>query len=147
MSTRYISNALIALLGGLVVVISVSLAAPTVAWVAFGIAIGVVAISLLSQLDSRRGMTQRLLDLALVSLGGTLIGVSVVFGGPAVAWLAFALALGFVGTAFAGLTLHEIAAWRAVHNLSRLHGLGAEESMATEAGGLRREVQVPPRAA
>jgi hypothetical protein len=127
MSTRYLSNAVIALLGGAVVVLSMGLSSTTaIGWVAFGIAIAVVGISLLAQLDVHRGMTQRLLDGAAVAAGGTLIAVSVVFGGTTVIWLAFALALGLVGVAFAGLTLHEVESWRAAHELGQLHWLAPE---------------------
>lgn len=124
MSTRFLSNAVIALLGGLVVVLSMGLSSATViGWVAFGIAIGVAAISVLSQLDTHRGMTQRLLDAGEVAVAGTLIAVSVVFAGTTLIWLAFALGLGFVGVAFAGLTLHEVESWRAIHELRQLHWL------------------------
>lgn len=127
MSTRYLTNAAIALLGGFVVVISMGLASTTaIGWVAFGVAIGVVGILALAQLDTKRGLTQRLLDGALTAVGGTLIAVSVVFAGTTVMWLAFALALGLVGVAFAGLTLHEISTWRAMHRLGRLRWLGPE---------------------
>ena len=124
MSTRYVSNALIALLGGLVVVLSMALSsASTVGWIAFGIAIGVVAISGLSQLDTHRGLIQRLVDLALVMVGGTLIATSVFFTGTTLTWLVFALALGFVGFALMGLTVHEVESWRAMHGLGELHWL------------------------
>lgn len=142
MSSRFSSNALIALLGGLVVVLSMALGSTTaLAWVAFGIAIGVVAIAAIAQLDTHRGMAQRLLDVGTAAVGGTLIAVSVVFAGTTVMWLAFALALGLVGVSFVGLTLHEVESWRASHQLGELHWL-APESPA------RREVPTAgPRAA
>lgn len=124
MTTRFASNAMIALLGGLVVVLSMGLASTfALGWVAFGIAIGIVAISLLVQLDVHRGMAQRLLDVALLAVGGTLIAVSVIFTGTTLTWLVFALALGFVGVGFTGLTLHEIETWRYGHRLGELRWL------------------------
>lgn len=142
MSTRYLTNAAIALVAGFLVVISRALHSSTgVAWVAFAVAIGVVAVSAFAQLDRRRGMTQRLLDAAMATTGGTLIAVSVVFGGTTVAWLVFALALGLVGVSFVGMTLHEIANWREIHELERLRWLAPEE--VTEGRG----VATPPRAA
>lgn len=142
MSTRFLSNAVIALLGGVTVVLSMGLGSTTaIGWVAFGIAIGVVAISVFAQLDTHRGLIQRLLDAGFVAVGGTLIAVSMFFGGATVMWLAFALALGVVGLAFAGLTLHEVENWRAVHRLDQLHW---------QAPGTAREREVPtagPRAA
>ncbi len=124
MSTRFVTNAAIALLAGLVVVLSMGLSSTTaVGWAAFAIAIGIVAMSLLAQLDTRRGGVQRLLDVALVAVGGTLIGVSVFFTGTTLTWLTFALALGLVGTAFTGLTAHEVESWRSIHQLGQLPGL------------------------
>jgi hypothetical protein len=55
--------------------------ATAVVWVAFGIAIGVLAVSVVVQLDTRRGGVQRLFDLLVTATGGTLLGVSVAFGG------------------------------------------------------------------
>lgn len=121
MSTRFMSNALIALLGGLVVVLSMGLSSTTaVGWSAFGIAIGVLAIAALAQLDSRRGLVQRLLDVATIAVAGTLVGTSVMFTGTTLMWLVFALALGSVGVAFAGLAVHEIDSWRAIRELEGL---------------------------
>ena len=138
MSTRYFTNAAIALLGGLVVVLSMGLSSTTaIGWIAFGIAIGVVGVSALAQLDTHRGMLQRLLDAGMIVVGGTLIGVSVVFVGTTVMWLSFALALGLVGAAFAGLTLHEVETWRATHELGRLHWLAPETAPRREEAGPR----------
>lgn len=124
MSTRFASNALIALLGGLIVVLSMALSSTTaVGWVAFGIAIGIVALSGLAQLDRDRGLAQRLLDLALVMVGGTLIAAGVVFTGTTLTWVVFALALGIVGVGFTGLTVHEVETWRTMRGLGELHWL------------------------
>lgn len=125
MSTKFVTNAAIALLGGVVVVLSMGLASTTaVGWSAFGIAIGVVAVSVLAQLDGHRGMAQRALDGAFVAVAGTLIATSIVFTGTVLTWLSFALALGIVAVAFTGLTLHEAESWRSAHGLGQLHGLG-----------------------
>lgn len=158
MSTRYISNAVVALLGGLVVVLTFALSSSVgVGWVAFAVAIAVVGISVLSQLDRRRGLAQRMLDGTLVLVGGTLIATSIVFGGTTMVWLAFALALGLVGLAFGGMTLHEIESWRAAHWLDELHWLAPEvrrpaigevpPSEEHEAMVTRAETTSPPRAA
>lgn len=123
MSTRYLSNALVALLGGLVVVMSLTLATVAAAWVGFGVAIGVVAISLLVQLDADRGLAQRGMDAALVAVGAAMIVTSLVLGASTVTWVMFALALGYVALAFAGMTLHEVTGWRSQHGLGELHWL------------------------
>lgn len=127
MSSRYFSNAAMILLGGLVVALSLGLTSTTaLAWSAFGIAIGIVAVALFVQLDTGRGIAQRVLDGWTVAVAGTLIAVSVIFSGGIVMWLAFALALGVTGIGFIGLTLHEVESWRATHRLGDLHWLRPE---------------------
>ncbi len=123
MSTRYFSNALIALLGGLVVVTSLTLATTPAAWVGFGIAIAVVAVSLLVQLDGQRGLAQRGLDVMMLATGATMIVVSLILGAATVGWVMFALALGWVALSMTGLTLHEVLGWRTDHGLGELHWL------------------------
>lgn len=141
MSTRFVSNAVVSLLGGVVVVLSMGLSSwVAVRWSAFGIAIGIVGISVLAQLDQRRGTVQRALDVGLVLTAGMLIAATAFFSGTTVVWLAFALALGCVGVGFAGLTVHEVEMWRATHELGRLHWLAPR----AERGG---EETAGPRAA
>lgn len=127
MSSRYFSNALIALLGGFVVVVSQALTASVVGWIAFAIGIAVVVISAVAQLDRGRGFSQRLLDLPMVALGGLAMAFGVGATGAVQTWTSFAFALGWVGLSFVGLTLHEIASWRIRHGLSALRWSTMEE--------------------
>jgi O-antigen/teichoic acid export membrane protein len=120
MSSKYLSNLVTGLVGGWTVVASLTFAHTTAAWVAFAFAIGVLALTLVAQLDSNRGLVQRVMDFLTVAISGTLIGVSVVYGGATVKWLVFALALGWVANAVAGLTLHEVSMWRSAHGLAEL---------------------------
>jgi hypothetical protein len=119
-STRYLTNLAIALFGGFIVVESLTFSHPAERWVAFAVAIVVAGISLAAQLDRSRGLVQRALDGALIAAAGTLIGVSVVYTGMAAQWIAFALALGLVGTSVSGMTLNEVGSWRAEHGLAEL---------------------------
>jgi hypothetical protein len=121
MSAKYLTNLSTALLGGFLVVISMALAASVSTWVAFGVAIGILAIAVLSQLESARGALQRLLDVGIGLVAVTTIVTSLVFGGATATWVVFALALGFVGLAVAGLTMHEVEGWRTAHGLPELH--------------------------
>lgn len=139
MSSRYLMNMTTALLGGFVVVISMALVASVAAWIAFGIAIALLAIALVFQLEERRGTVQRVLDLGVGLVAVTTIVTSQVYGGVAVTWIAFALALGFVALAVMGLSLHEIDRWRLEHGLSVLHGLRRPK--------IRRQVSERPLAA
>jgi hypothetical protein len=118
MSMRYLSNAAIALFGGFVVVASQAFAPAVTAWLAFAIAIAVLVVAGVSQLQRGRGVVQRILDGVTGLLAVGAIIASLVFVGPAVMWLSLAGGLGFVLLAFTGLTLHEIWTYRATHGLT-----------------------------
>jgi hypothetical protein len=123
MSTRFMTNALIALMGGFVVVISVAFRPAVTAWLAFAMGIAVLLILALAQSDRSRGIVQRLLDASGAALAVITIIFSLVFHGATVRWLSFAEALAFVGLAYGGLVINEVAEWRAEHGLAPLHGL------------------------
>jgi len=118
MSMRYLSNATIALFGGFVVVASQAFAPAVTAWLAFAIAIAILVVAGVSQLQRGRGVVQRLLDGVTGLLAVGAIIASLVFAGPAVVWLSVAAGLGFVLLGFVGLTLHEIWTYRATHGLT-----------------------------
>jgi len=119
-STRYLTNLAVALLAGFIVVESLTFSHPAERWVAFAVAIVVAGVSVLAQLDHNRGLVQRALDGVIVAVAGTAIGISVVYTGTAPQWTDFALALGLVGTAVSGMTLHEVESWRVEHGLAEL---------------------------
>lgn len=124
MSTRYVTNAAAALLGGTLVVLSMGLSSANgVRWSAFGIAIALFALATLAQLSAQRGSIQRLLDAGLAMVSGTLIGVTFFYGGTRLTWMVFALALAGVMVAFSGLTVHEVETWRQSHELGDIHRL------------------------
>jgi hypothetical protein len=126
MSSKFITGALTALLAGFVVVVSQAFIPSVLSWVAFGIAVGVIVMVIVSQLDAARGTVQRVLDAFSVIVGGLLMGFGLAASGPAVTWLMFAFALGLVGIAFIGLCLNEVANWRSQHQLAELHWLNPE---------------------
>jgi hypothetical protein len=123
MSTHYITCAPIALLAGFLVVVSETFSAPTLQWVAMAVAIAVIVIAVLAQLDRGRGGVQRTLDVAIVAVAALLIVFALEASGTAVGWLSFAFDLGLVALAFAGLSLHEMSNWRAQHQLAGLRWL------------------------
>ncbi len=130
MSTRYLTNAAIALLGGFVVVASQVFTPAVTAWLGFAIAIAiaVVLIVAVAQFDRSRGAVSRTLDGVLGALGIWTIVASQIFTGSAVMWLSFAEALGFVGLAFIGLTVHEVDTWRTLHGLDATAPADADAS-------------------
>jgi hypothetical protein len=117
MSTRYITNVVMALAGGLVVVATQSFPAATAASLAFAVGIGLVAVLMTVQLDRSRGLAQRAFDGIAIALGCWTILASLVFPAPLVTWLSLAEGLGFVALAFAALTAHELTTERIVHSL------------------------------
>ncbi len=129
MSTRFLSNATIALAGGFVVVASMAFVPSVTAWLAFAVAIGVIAVVAVAQLDTARGFVQRGLDGLMVVLAVITLVMSLVFTGTAVMWLMFAFALGFVGLAYAGLAANEVAQWREARGLTPLRGLHVIEGI------------------
>lgn len=117
MSPRFISNLLLALVGAIIVVISMALGAGATGWVAFGIALGVLAMLALVQVEHGRGLPQRSLDGVTGVLAIWTVIASAVFTGGALTWLSFAEGCGLVGLALVGLVVHELSTERTVHSL------------------------------
>ena len=86
MSTHYLTCLPIAILGGFLVVVSQAFGPAVLGWVAVGVAIGVITIAVLAQLDHQRGRVQRVIDAGIVALGALLIVFGLVGSGTAVAW-------------------------------------------------------------
>jgi hypothetical protein len=125
MSTSFLTNAIIAVATGFLVVASQAFASPTTAWIAFGIAIGILALSCLAQTDASRVRLQRTLDGVIAVVSAWSIVASVVFHGGTVRWLSTGEALALVALALTGLTYNERREQRAV----RVAGATTEESL------------------
>ena len=73
---------------------------------------------------AHRGIAQRGLDAVMAVIAAdTDCFLRRRICGTTLVWLVFGLALGFVGIALAGLTLHEVESWREAHDLGELHWL------------------------
>jgi hypothetical protein len=107
MSTGFITNSVIALAAGFLVVASQAFSPSTTGWLAFAIAIGTLAVACLAQADRSRGIVQRALDGAIALLSAWTIVASVVFDGRVVTWLTLGESIGLVGLAYVGLNYHE----------------------------------------
>lgn len=116
MSIRYLYNLTLGLVAGFLVVASQVFAPITVAWLTFGIGVG-ITVAALGMFALRTGLAQRTLSGVDVLLGAWTIVASLVFFPTTVVWLGFASALAFVGLAVAGLTAHELTTERVVHSL------------------------------
>jgi hypothetical protein len=118
MSTRFVSNMLLALAGGVVIVATQAFAPPIVAWIGFGITgVGVLALVGATALAPRRGQVQRTLDAVAAVLAAWTIVETLVFAGTLMVWLTFGAAAGMVAIAAAGLVVHELSTERVVHAL------------------------------
>jgi hypothetical protein len=125
MSSRYLSNLTLAVLGGFLVVASMAWTVPVFTWLMFGIGIAALALAGPTVLLPR-GVAQRAVDGVAAILGAWTIVASMVFGGLAITWLGFASGVGFVALALVGLTLHELSTERVVHSF-KLHRSAAPE--------------------
>ena len=114
MSTRFVTNAIFAAAAGFLVVASQAFSSSTTGWIAFGIAIGVLAVACLAQADASRGVVQRSLDGVVAIVSAWTIVASVVFHGAAVKWLSTGEALALVAFALAGLTYNEVRGEKAM---------------------------------
>lgn len=118
MSIRFISNMLLALAGGFVIVATQAFAPPVVAWIAFGVTgVGVLAVITATTLTPARGQIQRTLDAVAAVLAAWTIVETLVFAGMVMVWLTLGAAAAIVAVAVAGLVAHELSTERVVHSL------------------------------
>ena len=118
MSPRFITNLIVLLAGGAVVVSSLWFAPATTGWIAFGVAVGILGLTAAAQRDRMRGAVQGALDGVVFVLAGWSAVASVVFDGSTLTWLSFGDALAFAALATAGLIAHELSTERVVHSLA-----------------------------
>jgi hypothetical protein len=116
MTTRFLSNLVLAVIGGFLVVATQAFAPGAVAWLTFAIAIGAVVVGA-GMTAGIRDVAQRGIGALTAVLGAWTIVASLVFVPTTVVWLGFASALGFVALAVAGLIAHELHTERVVHSL------------------------------
>src|SRR5438046_9783117 len=91
---RFITNLVVLLAGGFVVVSSQTFGAQTTRWIAFGVALGTLGVIALAQRSRARGMIQSALDAMIGLLAVWSAVASMVFNGSTLVWLSFADGLG-----------------------------------------------------
>lgn len=116
MSTRYLTNLSLALLGGFLVVTSQAFAIGTFSWVMLGVGIAALVLTLPAIAFPSRGSVQRGLDYLCSLLGAWTIIASQVFAGATVTWLGFASGIALVALGVLGLSAHELSSERVVHS-------------------------------
>lgn len=122
MRTRFVSNMVLMVAGAFLVVSSQAFAPYLTAWLAFGIALGIIALDGVVQLDRSRGMVQRLIDLGTGALAIATVVTSVVYSGTPITWLVLGEAIGFFALATIGLVAHELRTERVVYALESTVG-------------------------
>ena len=118
MSPRFITNLIVLLAGGAVVVSSGWFRPGTTGWIAFGVAVGILGLTAAAQRDRMRGTIQGALDGVVFALAAWSAIAFVVFHGSTLTWLSFGDALGFVGLGVVGLIAHELSTERVVQSLA-----------------------------
>jgi peptidoglycan/LPS O-acetylase OafA/YrhL len=118
MSVRFLTNAVLSLLGAALVVFSMAVSPHTAGWIAFGTSIFILSVVGLIQPARGRGIPQRGLDVATGISAAALIAVSLIYTGTTLMWLVFAFGLAYVALANLGLGLHEIRTEHVVHELA-----------------------------
>jgi hypothetical protein len=116
LSSRFLLDGLFVVAGAFLTVASMTWAASTAGWTAFGVSAGVTVLAVASAAAARKG-SQRLGHglLGLVALWSLVAAVA--FSGPALAWLVFADAIAVGVLALADLAVHEATTERIVHSL------------------------------
>ncbi len=130
MNSRFLTNAVLSVLGGFIVVVSMAWAPITFMWLMLGA--GIFALALAGGFAiNGRGNAQRSLDGTIGILGVWTIVASLVFSGSLLTWLGFASGLAFVGLGLIGLTLHELYTERVVHSFEVLRAPAEEHDFAS----------------
>jgi hypothetical protein len=131
MSSRYVTNIVLAVASGFVIVAVFAFSPNVAGWIAFGVTgVFVLAMTLGASLLPRRGWTQRGLDAAVAALAVWTIVESLVFEGAAMTWITFGTAAGMLALAIAGLTAHELTTERVVHSLESTEQRHHQETFA-----------------
>jgi hypothetical protein len=108
MSMRFASNLVLAVLGGLLVILSLKFGLATTRWLALGGGSAAVLVTLVAFATRGRGATQRSIDVTVALLGGWTIVASGAFAGATLRWLTFSEAAALGALAAAGLIAHEL---------------------------------------
>lgn len=116
LSSRFQLDSLFVVAGAFLTVASMTWAASTAGWTAFGVSTGVTVLATASAALAKRN-SARLGHglLGLVALWSLVAAVS--FSGPALTWLVFADAIAVGVLALADLAAHEATTERIVHSL------------------------------
>jgi hypothetical protein len=116
MRFRFLTNVVLVVLSGFLVVASMAFGVPVFTWLMFGAGIAALAFAAPTITVVARGLPQRGLDGIIGLLGTWTIVASMVFAGAAITWLGFASGVALAALALAGLTIHELSTERVVHS-------------------------------
>jgi hypothetical protein len=119
-SSRFVSNLTVAILGALLVTGSLALRSDAVSWLAFGVGCATVSVTLIAFAVRGRGRRQRTLDVSLVLLGGWTIISARTVSGVTLRWLAFSEAVAMLGLAVVGMIGHELIVQRELRSTQEI---------------------------
>lgn len=115
---RVVSNVVLGFVAAFLVIASLVFTASVAGWLMFGVALAVLTLVGLAQLDRRARLAEHLVDAFTGTLAVWAAVASVVFAGATVTWLSFAEATGFVVLALAGA---GVATYELVRRSSARH--------------------------
>lgn len=119
-TARLVANIGLALVAAFLIVASLVFGAGVAGWLTFSVALAVLALVGLGQLDRHASVVEHVLDVLTGTLAIWTTVASVVFAGATVTWLSFAEAVGFATLAItaAAVATYELAKGRASRKAS-----------------------------
>jgi hypothetical protein len=130
MRIRYLSYLSIGVAAAFLVVATYAFSPPTIATLALGVGVGMLAVSLGVALRYRTDVPSLAVSGAIAVLSAWIVVASQVFSQVTVDNLTFASALAIGALAAIGLTAHELGAERVVHSFEVHEGQGERERVA-----------------
>lgn len=117
MFIRFSSWVAIGIAAAFLVVAQATYALSTIIWLAFGVGVGALFVSLAVAYLYRRHLPTLLIGMVTAVVSGWTVVASLVFSQATVQNLALAGGLAMAGLALVGLTAHELSSERVVHSI------------------------------
>lgn len=107
MTSRFISNLVATVAGGLLTIVSLTFGPEALGWLALGLAATVLSTTLIAFVFRGRGAVQRTLDVTTAAVSGWTVLAACTFAGASLRWLSFAGGAALWTLGVIGLIVHE----------------------------------------
>lgn len=128
MTSRFISNLLVAVFATVQLVACFAFPPAVTGWLGFGTSCATVVTVLIAFAFRGRGPAQRGLDLVVLLIGVWTLIATRAYAGETVKWVSFSGGAAVWGLAMAGLVVHELGAERIVGTVVSLPHDGARQA-------------------